>query len=171
MLTHKDQVTQTFLQFKNMVERQTGEKLKILRTDNGKEYVKQKLKKILDDCGIIHQQTIRYTPQQNSLAERMNRTIVEKARTLLFDAGLNKEYWAEAVSTSTYLINGSPTKRLYRMTPYEVWCMIENQIYHIYAYLDVKPWPRSQRSSGKNGIQNHINYYLWATAKELKDTN
>lgn len=112
MLEHKDQVPETFKEFKDMAERQTGEKIKVLRTDNGKEYVNQRLKAILKDSGIIHQQTMRYTPQ-NGLAERMNRSIVEKARTLLSDARLGKDYWGEAVSTSVYLLNRSPTKRLW----------------------------------------------------------
>lgn len=59
-----------------MVERQTGEKIKILRIDNKREYVNQRLKTIVKN----HHPTMRYTPQQNGLAERMNRSI-EKART------------------------------------------------------------------------------------------
>lgn len=55
---------------------------------------------------------MRYTPQQKGVAERANRTIVEKARTMLLDAKLSKEYWAEAVNTAVYLINRIPKKAL-----------------------------------------------------------
>lgn len=119
ILDSKDQVTETFIDFKNMIEKQTGKKIKKIRSDNGKEYLNEKLKKMLKNEGIVHQLTVRYTPQQNGVAERMNRSIVEKARTLLSDAKLNKEYWAEAVATAAYLLNRSPTKRLWNKTPYE----------------------------------------------------
>lgn len=139
MLEHKDQVPETFKEFKDMAERQTGEKIKVLRTDNGKEYIKnwnteERLKAILKDSGIIHQQTMRYTPQQNGLAERMNRSIVEKARTLLSDARLGKDYWGEAVSTSVYLLNRSPTKRLWNKTPYEVWTGDKPDLSHLRTF-------------------------------------
>lgn len=51
-----------------------------------------------------------YTPEQNGTAERMNRTIVEKARCMLFDANLSVKYWAEAVATAVYIINRSPSR-------------------------------------------------------------
>lgn len=71
--------------------------------------------------GIRYQTTNPYTPQQNGLAERMNRTIVEKARCMLFDAGLSKEFWAEAVNTSVYVINRCPAKGLNGKTPEQMW--------------------------------------------------
>lgn len=119
ILTSKDQVADTFIDFKNYIEKQTGKKIKKIRSDNGKEYLNEKIKSFLRSEGIVHQLTVRYTPQQNGVAERMNRSIVEKARTLLIDAGLGKEYWAEAVATAAYLLNRSPTRRLWNMTPYE----------------------------------------------------
>lgn len=81
--------------------------MKCFRTDNGGEFVNHKFKNHLTKCGIIHQTTTPGTPQQNGVAERMNRTIVERAKCLLFDAGLDQKYWAEAVATATYLINRS----------------------------------------------------------------
>lgn len=120
ILNNKSQVLDTFKDFKKYIEKQTGKQIKKLRSDNGKEYVNESVKKYLKDEGIEHQLTVRYTPQQNGTAERMNRSVVEKARTLLSDAKLGKEYWAEAVATASYLLNRSPTKRLWNMTPYEV---------------------------------------------------
>lgn len=64
-----------------MVENQTGNKIKVLRTDSGKEYVNHELKSVLMKSGIRHQTIVAYTPQQNGLAERTNRTIVEHATT------------------------------------------------------------------------------------------
>lgn len=120
-LSEKSQVVEVFQQFKQLVENQTDSKIKMLRTDNGTEYVNKKFKKVLDDSGIIHQTTVRYSPQQNGVSERANRTICEKARSMLSDACLSKEYWGEAVNTAVYLINRSPTKAVLGKTPYEVW--------------------------------------------------
>lgn len=82
--------------------------MKVLRTDNGTEYVNKGLEEFLKKEGVKHQTTVPYIPQQNGLAERLNRTIVERARTMLVDAELEKPFWAEAVSAAVYLINRSP---------------------------------------------------------------
>lgn len=65
--------------------------------------------------------TIPYSPQLNGKAERLNRTLLEKIKTLLEESGLRKEMWGEAAYTATYLINRSPTKSL-NVTPFEMWC-------------------------------------------------
>lgn len=71
--------------------------------------------------GIIRQLTVSRTPQQNSVAERKNRTIVEMARSMLKGKGLPNLYWAEAVNTAVYILNRSPTKAVRNKTPYEAW--------------------------------------------------
>lgn len=77
--------------------------------------------KALKAKGIHHQTTIPYTPEQNGVAERTNRTVIEKARSMLHDRGLGDEFWAEAVATAVYLKNRSPTTALKNMTPEEAW--------------------------------------------------
>jgi len=74
-----------------------------VRTDNGKEYVNQARKEFMSTNGIRHQTTLAYTPEQNGVAERCNRTIMEKARTMIKAANLDYRYWTEAVNTSVYL--------------------------------------------------------------------
>lgn len=91
-LKTKDQGLTTFEDFKAYAEKQTGFKLKVLRTDNGTEYVNKAMLNYLRKEGICHQTTTPYTPEQNGMAERMNRTLVEKARCMLIDSGLNKEF-------------------------------------------------------------------------------
>lgn len=120
-IKHKSDTLEKFKQFKNLVENETERKIKVLRSDNGKEYVNREYQLFLEKFGIQHQTTNPYTPEQNGLAERMNRTLVDRARCLILNSRLDKSFWAEAVSTAAYIINRSPTKALDYKTPYEKW--------------------------------------------------
>jgi len=71
--------------------------------------------------GIKHELTTPHTPQQNGVAERLNRTLIEGMRTMLADSKLPHRFWAEALSTAVYLRNRSPTKALEGITPFEAW--------------------------------------------------
>ena len=88
-----------------MVENQTEKKIKVLRTDNGGEFCGNEFEEFCKKCGIARQKTTPYTPQQNGVAERMNRTLMEKARSMLSGVELGQELWAEAVGTTCYLVN------------------------------------------------------------------
>ena len=89
-------------------ETQTGNRLKAVRTDRGTEYVNKELTTYFQDSGITHSTTAPYTPEQNGVAERFNRTLVEKVRPMLFDAKLDFSYWAQAAITATYAKSKSP---------------------------------------------------------------
>lgn len=120
-LKQKSEVLSYFIEFRSMVEKQTGKKLKILRTDNGGEYVNSSMKNEMKKHGIQHQKSVVYSPQQNGVAERANRKLVEKAKCMLFDANLGKEYWAEAINMASYLLNISANAVLVTITPEELW--------------------------------------------------
>ncbi|KRY14711.1 Retrovirus-related Pol polyprotein from transposon TNT 1-94 [Trichinella patagoniensis] len=120
-LKHENEALPKFKDFIAMVDRQTSKRVKCLRTDNGREYVNNMFAEFLVRKGIRHERTIPETPQQNGVAERMNQTLVEKARTMLIDANLSPDLWAEAVGTANYLRNRCPTKALRKMTPEEAW--------------------------------------------------
>lgn len=120
-LTSKTEVLSKFIEFKNWAENQVERRIKIFRTDNGTEFCQEKVKNICIESGIQHQRTVVYTPQQNGVAERMNRTIVERARCLIFDADLDKSFWAEASNMAVFLINRSTCSFLVDTTPEEVW--------------------------------------------------
>jgi transposase InsO family protein len=77
-----------FVKFKAVVELETGNKLKILRSNNGGEYTSRQFKACLVKEGIKHQLTVPYTPQQNGVSERRNRTLLEMARCLLYEKKL-----------------------------------------------------------------------------------
>lgn len=76
VLKHKDEVFRFFLEYKAQGERSTGRKLKPLHTDNGGEYVSADFEKCLKEEGVRHELTVPKTPEQNGVAERMNRTLV-----------------------------------------------------------------------------------------------
>ena len=116
-LKTKDEVFDKFLEWKKAVEKSSGKELKTLRTDNGGEYTSRKFEEYLKKEGIRHELTIPKTPEQNGVAERSNRTLVEMARSML--CGMSRKFWAEAISTAVYLRNRSPTAALENMTPYE----------------------------------------------------
>lgn len=130
-LKAKSETFKYFKEFKSMAENQKGRKIKVLRTDNGLEFCSNEFEHFLKDAGIVHQKTNVYTPQQNGLSERMNRSLVEKARCLIFDAGLHKKFWAEAINTSVYLRNRSVVTGLNNLTPYELWTGNKPDLSHI----------------------------------------
>ncbi|CAH9052299.1 unnamed protein product [Cuscuta europaea] len=109
LLEHKSDVCEKFKAWKLLVENHTGQNVKTLRTDNGLEFCNQELDQLCATSGIRRHKTVPYTPQQNGVAERMNRTLLDKVRSMLSTSGLPKKFWGEAVTTATYLINRSPS--------------------------------------------------------------
>lgn len=120
-LKEKSQVAKTFVQFKKAVENETDSKLKCIRSDNGMEYMSTFFDEYCKENGIQHQLTCTYTPEQNGVAERANRSIIEKAKCMLFDADLEMKFWAEACNTAAYVMNRTPRVRLQNKTPLEMW--------------------------------------------------
>jgi transposase InsO family protein len=104
VLKNKFQVLDAFKEFHAMVERETGRKLKCIRSDNGGEY-RGPFERYCKIHGIRQQKTVPKTPQQNGLAQRMNRTLTERVTTMLSHAKLPNQFWAEALMTALYVIN------------------------------------------------------------------
>ena len=92
-----------------MVETETGLKVKCLRLDNEGEYIDGRFSEYCAAQGIRMEKTIPGTPQQNGVAERMNKTLNECARSMRLHVGLPKLFWADTVSTAAYLINQGPS--------------------------------------------------------------
>lgn len=103
-----------------MCKTQYGSVPKAFRSDRGGEYLGHDLRDHLKRQGIEFQHTMPYSPEQNGVAERKNRYLMEAVRSMLIDANLPNTYWGEAVMTATYLQNKLPT-RIMQMTPYESW--------------------------------------------------
>jgi hypothetical protein len=101
-VAYKSEVEDTVQQVLIMLEVQSGCKVKVVRTDRGGEYINHSLSQWFKSEGIIHEITAPYTPQQNGAAERLNRTLFDKVRAMLFDSKLSRKLWAEAVVTTNY---------------------------------------------------------------------
>ena len=77
----------------------------MLRTDNGGEFCGNEFEEFCKKCGIARKKTTPYTPKHNGVAKRMNRTLMEKARSMLSNVGIGQELWVEAVEIACYLVN------------------------------------------------------------------
>lgn len=122
LIASRDEVAQRFRDYKAMVEAGFGVKLARLRSDNGGEYISREMQEFCRQSGVVLEYTMSYTPEQNGTAERMNRTLVEKARAMIYESGLPKDLWGEAVMSSVFVTNRSPTNALVvDETPAEMW--------------------------------------------------
>ena len=117
----------------SQLETQTGYRTKRLRCDNGTEYINAQLKGYCDDKGIKLETTVRYTPEQNGAAERLNRTLMDKVRPMLADSGLPKTLWAEAVATASYVRNRSPVSKRDK-TPWELFFGQKPDVSHLRTF-------------------------------------
>ena len=118
-LREKSEVLEFLKTWKTLVENELDRKIKTIRSDNGGEYTSNAFENFLIDNGIKHEKTIPYTPQQNGVAERANRTHVERARCMLIGGKLGKEFWSAAIAASVYLGNRTLTRALKNKTPFE----------------------------------------------------
>ncbi|GKV03333.1 hypothetical protein SLEP1_g15654 [Rubroshorea leprosula] len=119
-LSSKAQVFDSFLKFSTFVSTQFGAKIKALQCDNGREFDNSQFASYFHTHGIHLHSSCPSTPQQNGKAERMNRTIMNMVRSLLFQANLPGKFWVEAIYVAIHLLNILPTSRLHFLTPHEV---------------------------------------------------
>ncbi|KAA0036921.1 ty1-copia retrotransposon protein [Cucumis melo var. makuwa] len=120
LIKTKNEAVSMFVKFKVESENQLGKRIKRLRSDRGGEYSDKTLKEFCESNGIIHEFTAPYSPQQNGIAERKNRTIKEMMNAMLLSSGLSDNMWGEAVLSACFILNRIPHKRLDK-TPYELW--------------------------------------------------
>ena len=135
---HKSDVFATFKKWKAEVENQTCLKVNCLRSDNRGEYDKSEFKAFCAAEGIRLMRTVPGKARQNGIAERMNRTLNERARSMRIHCGLPKTLWEDVVSTTAYFINRGPSIQE------EVWIGKELKYSHLRtigctAYVHVDP--------------------------------
>lgn len=119
-LTKKSQADDIIMSFVRNSENENDVKVKQIRTDNGTEFKNHVLECLCDEKGISQNFTSPYTPEQNGVAERRNRTLIEAARTMLNGSVLSKHFWTEAVRTACYTQNRSIIVKRHNKTPYEI---------------------------------------------------
>ncbi|TYK28117.1 putative gag-pol polyprotein, identical [Cucumis melo var. makuwa] len=118
-LKSQSETFEKFKHFKAKVEKQSGMFIKSFRSDRGGDFLSNNFNHFCEEHGIHRELTTPYTSEQNGVAERKNRTVVEMARSMLQMKGLSNDFWPEAASTSIYLLNISPTKVVMNKTPFE----------------------------------------------------
>ncbi|RVW63107.1 Retrovirus-related Pol polyprotein from transposon TNT 1-94 [Vitis vinifera] len=117
LMKEKSKVGHIFQTFNLMVQNQFNSKIQVLKSDNAKEYFTSSLSTYLQNHGIIHISSCVDTPQQNRVAERKNRHLLEVARCLMFSSNVPNYFWGEAILTATYLINRMPSRVLTFQSP------------------------------------------------------
>ncbi|GJX11424.1 putative ribonuclease H-like domain-containing protein [Tanacetum coccineum] len=117
-LEHKDETYPILKDFINLVENQLNKKVKAIRCDNGTEFKNAHIIELCGSKGIKRDYSNARTPQQNGVAERKNRTLIEAARTMLADSKLPTMFWTEAVRTACYVLNRVLVTSPHNKTPY-----------------------------------------------------
>jgi len=117
-LRSKVEVFSTFKFFHAYVQTQFSSKIKIFRSDNGGEYMSHLFQEYLQSNDIISQRSCPSTPQQNGVAERKNRHLLDVVRTLLLESHVPSRFWCEALSTAVHLINRLPSPSIGNESPF-----------------------------------------------------
>ena len=173
LLAHKDEAFECFQEWLAEVERETGLKVKVLKSDGGGEYVNSSFKAFLGARGIKHKLIIARTPQQNGVAERINRTLLDGVRSMLHGVGLTKGFWGWALECFNYTRNRVPTRgRSDGVSPYEAWTGRKPNLSHLktfgspvlYRYDDQsrkKLDPRARKGILVGYPTNKAGYRVW----------
>uniref|UniRef100_A0A2N9F6S1 Integrase catalytic domain-containing protein n=1 Tax=Fagus sylvatica TaxID=28930 RepID=A0A2N9F6S1_FAGSY len=133
LIAHRYEALDCFKRFVAEVENQHEKSLKALRTDRGREYLSDQFKDLCEEKGIRRQLTISNTPQQNGVAERRNRTLLDMVRSMMAQANLPISFWGDALLTAAYILNRVPSQSV-SSTPYELWKGQKPNLEHL------RPW-------------------------------
>lgn len=152
LLKSKDEVPSVFKNFYTMIKTQFGKGIKFFRSDNGGEFIGKVLKDFFVQMGIVHETSCVGTPQQNGVAERKNRHILEMSRALLFEYHVPTKFWDKSILMAVYVLNRLPTKINNFQTPLKTLekhhsipsvLSLTPKIFGCVAYVHV---PKTQRS-------------------------
>jgi hypothetical protein len=119
-LQEKSQTQETLKGFLRRAQNEFGLRIKKIRKDNGTEFKNSQIESFLEEEGIKHEFSSPYTPQQNGVVERKNRTLLDMARTMLDEYKTSDRFWAESVNTACYAINRLYLHRILKKTSYEL---------------------------------------------------
>lgn len=133
-LKGKNEVASYTKRYIARVERETDQKLKRIRTDNGLEFCNKELITLFNELGIKHERTNTYTPQMNGVAERINRTLLDMARAMLKTAQLPERFWAEALLSACYIKNRVTHSEITDNVPEGIWTENRPSVKHLKTY-------------------------------------
>ncbi|CAL2271706.1 unnamed protein product [Prunus armeniaca] len=147
LLKNKNEVFSRFQSFHKQMKTQFNDQIQILRSDNGGEFVNHDFQTYFQQHGIIHETTCPQTPQQNGVAKRKNRHLLEIARALLIGAHVPRHHWDDAIVTAVHLINRMPSVHLHKnqrskLDPYALRCVFVGYATHQKGYRCYHPHTR-----------------------------
>ena len=134
-------------------------KIKHIRSDNGTEFKNSGLDDYLDELGITHELTAPYTPQQNGVVERKNRTLAEMARTMLDEYKTPRRFWTEAIDTACHIINRVYLHKFFKKTAYELLTDKKPNVSY-FKVFDAKCWIRDPHHHSKCASKAHEGFML-----------
>jgi transposase InsO family protein len=146
------------LAYKALVEKQSGHQIQKLRTYNGGKYVNNNFSSYCTTQGIQMQHIVPYTPQQNGVSEKKNRTLKEIDNCMIHSKGLSLKYWAEEINSANYIVNCTPTKALKNLTSKEAWTKIKPDVCHFRVFGNIA-WahiPQEKRKALQPQSENCI---------------
>lgn len=150
LLKRKNEAFEQFKLFKVRVETFLNRKIKAIQSDGGGEFTSNDFIQFCAENGIQRRTSNAHTPEQNGVAERMNRTLMETARTMLHAKNLPKTLWGTAINTACYIRNRCPTSFLENKTPYEAWTNEKPDISH-FKVFGSEAWVHIEKDNRKNG--------------------
>jgi transposase InsO family protein len=137
LLKHKNEALPSYKAWVTAVEAKhsaAGHKVAAVRSDNGGEFISRDFDALLAERGSIRERTAAHTPQQNGVAERVNRTLLNSIRAMLHDGQLDDSFWDEALRTAVHIHNRVPTRALNGKTPHEAWTGNKPRVGHMRVF-------------------------------------
>ncbi|PNX99782.1 copia-type polyprotein [Trifolium pratense] len=133
-LQKKSSAFDVFKKFKSLVENESSCLIQCLRTDRSGEYTSNEFNEFCKSHGVKRQLTTVYTPQQNGVSERKNRTVLNMVRSMISARSVPKKFWPEAAKWATYVMNRCPTHAVKNVTPEEAWSGIKPSVHHFRVF-------------------------------------
>jgi len=159
LIRHKDETYETYKAYEALVNTQYEAKIKILHTDRGGEFLGHEFTNHLSAAGTIRNLTVHDTTKHNGIAERLNRTLLEKVRAMLHASGLPRNLWGEAVKHAVYLKNRTSTRALpENKTPYEMIHGAKPNLGDLHEF-GTKVWVHETRNS-KIDVRSKVGRWL-----------
>jgi len=153
-----------------LAKKETGHSMSKLRTDNGREFLSKDFQDFIQAKGIRHELTAPYTPEQNSVVERDNRTVVESARSMLYHYSMPLSFWGEAVNTAVYVLNRVSSRVLHGDTPYTKWYGVKPDVsyFRVFGCLCYSHIPKPLRKKLDSKARECIFVGYCSTAKAYR---